>query len=248
MAEHANSNHFGGADRGNADVVLQDQGLHLGQSLRSDVPPEFGSGLHLGQWMQEHVPDAFGNGLHLGQWIRESGGPSPQPSDLIVNGGFDQPGVGTWPEDQVPGWYVSTTGADQNIRILAGGPDGPFGYIPVNTLAAPNDWIGELSQNVEAKTGETYTIRLEAHFDFAALGPHVNGVEVLWNGEPVAMTLVNPPPAPIFWGTLEGTVVGAEGTDTLTLRAELVLPFTGSEVDNVSLTPAGAGSDLPLIA
>jgi hypothetical protein len=211
----------------------ENNGLHLGQTLRDDVPEGFGNGLHLGQWMRGD------GGLHLGQTSREPE-PPPLTEDLIVNGDFGDPGVGVWPEASVPGWYIP--GEPDTIRINSGDLFGPDPHVEilltgVASRGPPTFYFGEIAQEVEATTGESYTLRWDAWFDFAALGPHQNGVFVLWNGQPVTGTDISAPhTTPTYWASFEAVVEGQAGTDTLTFRTEnIVLSFGGSRIDNVSL-------------
>lgn len=211
----------------------ENNGLQLGRSLRDGAPPEFGNGLHLGQWLRGE------GGLHLGQTMR-----GPEPQELIINGDFNDPGVGSWSEDVVAGWYVPTDGAFQNVVIGAGLYGSPELYLAiVNSEADPSSppgfpprVFGEIAQDVEAATGEAYTLRFDAWFDYAQLGPHVNGVQGLWNGQPLTATEVGrSSEGPAFWASYEATVIGEPGTDTLTFRSELFTSGPGSRVDHVSL-------------
>lgn len=221
-----------------------DNGLHLGATLQA--PAEFDSGLHLGEWMRGE------GGLHLGQLLRLP----EQPHDLIVNGDFSQPGVGVFPETSVPGWYVPGPLQDVTIATNLFGVDNPHAVIPLTTATAfspttgmPTSWVGELAQDVDAATGQTYTLQWQAWFDFSQLGPHVDGVTVLWDGQTITgAEIARSGALPAYWATFEATVVGQPGVDTVTFQS---IAFTrtagGAMVDNVSLTPTATHATTDLL-
>ncbi|HSV03706.1 MAG TPA: hypothetical protein VLI41_10940 [Phenylobacterium sp.] len=199
-----------------------DAGLHLGQTADRTNPDN--NGLHLGQVLDRTLD---GNkGLHLGET-------STSDQNLIVNGEFDQPLV----NGQVPGWYAP---AGQEFSVSSG-PD-PFLGLGLQPLPG-GSYEGQISQDVNARTGEAYTLRFGAISVFSSLVPHPTP-QVIWDGSPVDVTIVASHILdPLIISeelTYEATVIGQPGVDTLTLR--IVDPDNvGAPVfDEVSLVPSSA--------
>ena len=191
--------------------------------------------------------------------------------DIIVNGGFENfdtnPDVetishdgGGWFEfkelaiDNVPGWDADTANHGPiEIQLNPTGGLAAHSGVAKLELDSHNSFGPKtnaiVSQNLNALTGETYTLDFFYSPRFPDLNPAAifpsgsSSFEVVWNGATV-FTFTDPGIGLAGWQQFTVDVVGGAGLDTLEFRALGEENTLGAFIDDVSLKAKHAFLDL----
>ena len=158
----------------------------------------------------------------------DSGGATPTGENLLVNGGLEA-GVadGTYKyQGTLTGWQ-STTGS---VEIWADGFLGVNGTEGSNFVELDQGLaLDSIWQDVSTQAGHTYEVSLDA----VQRGSDTDSIEILWNGEVVAVIA---PGAGTDWDSFTVEVTGTGGTDRLEFRElESENDSTSPLMDNISL-------------
>ena len=167
-----------------------------------------------------------------------SGAGELKAANLVVNGSFETPGVGTawaiFPNGGVPGW-TDTSGND-GIEIdyppVLGGP----AYAGSQSMELDGTTFDTVAQTVTGlKIGQKYTLSW-AYGDRPDSGPQQTNV--YFGGNLVAIDYGTGASGPLVWAFQSFTVTATSTTEDLSFAAEAVgpRPSYGNEIDAVSLT------------
>lgn len=163
------------------------------------------------------------------------------PTNLIVNGSFEDPAItaGTFKQlPSIPGW----TGSD-GIEVDSPGSLSPGGTIPdgVQFVELNVESPSTLSQTVTTIPGQKYVLS----FDYSARpNSGANDMSVGFTGAPDLA--VNGAATSILSFKHFSETVTAGGTSSVVSFTPLASGGLGNLVDNVSLTPVGGGTTVPL--
>ncbi len=159
-------------------------------------------------------------------------------SNLIINGGFENPDVasGNWggyTSSDVPGWNAS-----DHLEIQ----DNYNGH----TASEGDQWLeldyayqqDSVYQDIQTVDGQSYTLSLDLS-QRPGTGSSTNEVEIYWRGT----LLESITPASTNWQTYSFAVTGSGGLDRLEFREPATANSgEGSLIDNVRLTEEGTAS------
>lgn len=165
-------------------------------------------------------------------------------ANLVVNGSFETPNVFPSTFVAVPagnpmvtGWTVGLTSVDIVNSVAFGNPSWSYdGDQAIDMTGTPGP--GSIEQALATTAGGSYTLSFALSSN---VGPHVNGLEVYWDGGLLA-TLTSP--AFGTWTVFSYGVTATTGS-TLLKFVSTIGGFQGPLVDAVSVEPTAAAVPEP---
>ena len=164
--------------------------------------------------------------------------PTPMPppsSNLVVNGGFEAPGLatGTWQNlPQLPGWFTTF---GRGFEVQAGVAGAP--YEGRQLLELDGDAPSGIGQDLATAPGRTYEVRV-AFSARPGTNAGDNRIVVLWDGRVIGRLVADGTGQPqTSWTVASFFVTASAGRARLELRDEGAPNSLGSYVDDIRVTP-----------